>query len=297
MTFGTPIDLTEFDVPGRGKGVLDVFRRRYLLRLLVRKGTATRYRNSVLGWIWSYVKPAAQFLIYYFVMGVILGLHDDVENFPIYLFSGVVVVNLFNEAFGNATTSIVENRALVKKIYLPRELFPVAAIIIAFVHFLPQLAILLLVCLVVGWTPTLAGLGGVLLAVLIVTGFALGLGLLFSALNARFRDAQNFVELIKMFSTWTSPVLYTWILVQDALSNHLWLFRVYTWNPLTVAVQLFHQGFWGGTVPPVAAGEPDPSLVPQFGLALLVTIVICVVMLVVGQIVFRRFERSFAQDL
>src|SRR5688572_10284784 len=166
------------------------------------------------------------------------------ENFPVYLFSGIVAINLFNEAFGNATTSIVDNRALVKKIYLPRELFPVAAIIVAFIHFLPQLAILLVVCLLVGWTPTLVGLAGALLGLLIVLMLALGLGLFFSALNVRFRDAQNFVELIKMFSTWTSPVLYPWIMVYTQLETHPWIFTVYSWNPLTVAVELFHDGFW-----------------------------------------------------
>jgi ABC-2 type transport system permease protein len=292
LTLGTPIDLSEFDVPGRGKGVLDVFRRHYLLRLLVRKGTATRYRNSVLGWIWSYVKPAAQFIIYYFVMGIILDFHRGIENFPVYLFSGIVAVNLFNEAFGNATTSIVDNRALVKKIYLPRELFPVAAIIVAFVHFLPQLAILLLVCLLVGWTPTLAGLGGLVIGLLIVLALSLGLGLFFSALNVRFRDAQNFVELIKMFSTWTSPVLYPWILVYTQLEHHSWLFTLYSWNPLTVAVELFHDGFWA----PTTAGGNDEYF-PGFGTALLVAAIICVGMLLIGQLVFRRFERSFAQDL
>src|SRR5690606_26540347 len=196
LTSGMQIDLNGFDVPGRGRGILDVFRRKYLLQLLIRKGTATRYRNSVLGWVWSYVKPAAQFIIYYFVMGVIMNLDRGIENFPVYLFSGVVAVNLFNEAFGNATTSIVDNRALVKKIYLPRELFPISAIIIAFIHFLPQLAILLLVCLLIGWAPSLMALGGLLLGVLMVLAFALGLGLLFAGLNVRYRDAQNFVELI-----------------------------------------------------------------------------------------------------
>ncbi|MFV0320214.1 MAG: ABC transporter permease [Microbacterium sp.] len=297
MTFGKPINLRDFDTPARGRGILDVFRRRYLFRLLVRQGTATRYRNSVLGWVWSYVKPASQFLIYYFVMGVVLQLNRGIENFPIYLFAGVVAVNLFNEAFGNATTSIVDNRALVKKIYLPRELFPVAAIVIALVHFLPQLAILLLVCILVGWAPTLLGLGAALLGISMIVAFALGLGLLFAGLNVRYRDAQNFVELIRMFSVWTSPVLYPWILVRDAVGSHQWLFDVYSWNPLTVAVELFHQAFWAGTVPAPDAGMPDPSILPNFGTSLLVATVICVGLIFLGQATFRHFERTFAQDL
>lgn len=257
----------------------------------MRKGTATRYRNSVLGWVWSYVKPGAQFLIYYLVMGIILQFHRDVPNFAIYLFAGVVVVNLFNEAFGNATNAIVDNRALVKKIYLPRELFPVAAIIGAFVHFLPQLLILLAVCLIVGWAPSMLALGGVLLGVLIVLMFALGMGLFFSGINVRFRDAQNFVDLIKMFSTWTSPVLYTWTLVADALQGHQWLFYIYMCNPITVAVELFHLGFWDATV------DITHGLPAHFNLMIIVALIISAASLVIGQLTFRRFERTFAQDL
>ncbi|MER7796944.1 ABC transporter permease [Microbacterium sp. NPDC096154] len=285
------MDLSEYDVPGRGNGILDVFRWRYLLSVLIRKGTATRYRNSVLGWVWSYVKPGMQFVIYYFVMGVILQFHRDVENFAVYLFSGVVIVNLFNEAFGNATSSITDNRALVRKIYLPRELFPVAAIVGAFIHFLPQLAILLLVCILLGWAPSLLALAGVLGAFLLVMFFALGLGLFFAGLNVRFRDAQNFVELIRMFSTWTSPVLYTWMLVKDAMPD--WAFFAYSANPLTIAVELFHAGFWEPTTS-LAHGS---SMIPHFGTALLVALAFCLVLLIVGQTVFRRFERTFAQDL
>nr|WP_208379770.1 ABC transporter permease [Microbacterium endophyticum] len=283
------LDLSDYDVPGRGRGLVDVFRRGFLLRLLVRKGTATRYRNSVLGWTWSYVKPASQFLVYYFVMGIILGLHGDVQNFPIYLFSGVVIINLFNEAFGNATSAIVDNGSLVRKIYLPREMFPVASIIVALIHFLPQVAILLAVCLAVGWTPTLMGLVAVLAGAVLVVAFALGMGLFFAGINVRFRDAQNFVEIIRMFSTWTSPVLYVWPLVQAALPS--WAFHIFMCNPLTIAVELFHVGFWGATT------TDSHGLPPHFAVYSAVAVFITVVMLVVGQFAFRRFERSFAQDL
>jgi ABC-2 type transport system permease protein len=283
-------DTRDYDVPGRGRGVLDVFGRRYLLSLLVRKGTATRYRNSVLGWTWSYVKPAAQFLVYYFVMGIVLGIHRDVPNFAIYLFAGVVVVNLFNEGFGNATSSIIDNGSLVKKIYLPRELFPIAAIIVGFVHFLPQVAVLLVICLFVGWTPTFLGIAAILLGSLIVVIFALGLGLFFGGINVRFRDAQNVVEIIRMFSTWTSPILYLWTFVAAAIPE--WGFHIYMSNPLSVAVELFHYGFWRGTV-----GEAGIPLPPHFAIYTGIALVVCVVFLLVGQLTFRRFERSFAQDL
>ncbi|MET0725112.1 MAG: ABC transporter permease [Leifsonia sp.] len=286
-------DLSDFKVPGRGRGILDVFRYHYLLRLLIRKGTSTRYRNSVLGWTWSYLKPAAQFLVYYFVMGVILQFHKDIPNFAIFLFSGVVIINLFNEAFGNATHSIVDNRALVKKIYLPRELFPIASIIIALVHFLPQIAILILACLLVGWLPTFASLGFFILGALIILFFSLGLGLLFGALNVRFRDAQNFVEIIRMLSTWSAPVLYSWVMVKDTLPA--WAFDIYMLNPLAVAVELFHRAFWETTVTADQLG--NHGFPPGMTLYVIQAFVFCLVVIVIGQLTFRRLERRFAQDL
>ncbi len=282
-------DRLAFTVPGTGRGVLDVFGYRYLLRLLIRKGILTRYHGSVLGWAWSYVKPAAQFAIYYLVMGVFLNLNRGIEGFPVYLFSGIVVVNLFNEAFGNATRSIVANKALVKKIYLPRELFPIADVIIAFVHFLPQLAILLAVCAWVGWMPTALQLVGALLAVLIVLLLAIGLGLLFGSVNVPYRDSQNVVELILLFATWTSPVLYSFTMVRDKAPE--WVFDLFMLNPLTAAVELFHEAFWLPTTQLPAERPENLWLLGAIALGL------AAVALLAGQLVFRRLEGRFAQDL
>lgn len=289
----TSIDYSAFDTPGRGQGILDVFRYHYLLRLLIGRSTSVRYRNSVLGWFWSYVRPTVQFLVYFLVVGQILGLHRAVEAFPLYLFSGIVVVNLFNEAFGAATRSVTENKALVRKIYLPRELFPIAAIVGSFIHFLPQLAVLIVVSLLFGWLPSLMSIGLMLGGLVLVMTFIAGIGLFFSAVNVRFRDAQNFVEVVRLVATWSSPILYTWEMVYTQTRDIPWLFHIYMCNPITVSVEMFHQAFWGGIVSP----ESNHGWPPAFGWYALVAVVITVLATVVGQLVFRRFERTFAQDL
>jgi len=283
------VDLSTYDVPGRGRGLLDVLRRGYLLRLLVRKGTATRYRNSVLGWTWSYVKPGVQFGVYFFIVGLVLQMNRGVEYFPVYLFSGLILVNFFNEAFGNATTAIVENRALVRKIYLPRELFPVAAVIVALIHFIPQVAILLVITIFLGWVPTFSSIGIALAATILIAVFALGLGMMFGAVNVRFRDAQNFVEIIRMVSMWSTPTLYTWGLMRDVLPG--WGFNVYFANPLSIGVEMFHEAFWA---PIISGQEPWP---PNTMSLILVAGVLSIATVLIGQFMFRRFERTFAQDL
>ncbi|GAA5039041.1 ABC transporter permease [Microbacterium fluvii] len=290
----TTIDTNAFETPGRGRGLLDVFRYRYLLRLLIGKTTSLRYRNSVLGWFWSYVRPTVQFLVYYLVVGQIMQMHRSVESFPLYLFSGIVVVNLFNEAFSAATGSIVSNKALVRKIYLPRELFPIAAIVGAFIHFLPQLAVLLIVAVFLfGWVPTFASIGLILAGLVLVLAFILGIGLFFSALNVRYRDASNVVEIIRTIATWSSPILYTWIMVYDITENARWIFNLYMANPITVAVEFFHQAFWETTVSAADRHGWPPDMMWH----VLAAVAIAIFSLIVGQYVFRRSERTFAQDL
>ena len=289
----TTFDKSAFDTPGQGRGLFDVFKYRYLLRLLIGKSTSLRYRNSVLGWIWSYVRPTVQFLIYYLVMGKLLDMHGRVESYPIYLFSGLVVVNLFNEAMGTTTRSIVDNKALVRKIYLPRELFPISAVIGSFIHFLPQLAVLLIVCLLYGWLPSLTSVGLLLGGLVLVLSFVLGVGLLFSALNVRFRDAQNFIEIIRTIATWSSPIMYTWVMVQQHTQSVPWLFNLYMSNPITVAVEMFHNAFWASVVPESAR----LGWAPGFEWHVVSAIAVIVAVTLIGQLVFRRFERTFAQDL
>ena len=101
-----------------------------------------------MGLLWSYVKPLMQFLIYFVALGIFLNLQRGTPNYAIYLFAGIVLVNFFTESLGNATRSIVDNRDLIRKIYLPRELFPVATVWVSAAHFLPQLLVLIAACLV-----------------------------------------------------------------------------------------------------------------------------------------------------
>lgn len=288
MAAQTALKDPEFITPGSSKGLLDIFSRRYLLLLLLRKGMRTRYYGSVLGWLWSYLRPAAQFLMYFLVIGVILKVNRGIPSFPVYLFAGIVAVNLFSEVLRNTTGSITDNSSLVRKIYFPRELFPVAATGVALVHFLPQAALLVAVGLVLGWTIGWLQVFAFVAGMLIIVLFALGLGLLFGAINVSYRDSKNIVDIILMFSTWASPVLYSWQMVHDRAPT--WLFDLYMLNPMTTAIELFHDAFWLPLAPDAARPE---NLMLNTGLGL----GIAVFTLFIGQLVFRRLEVHFAQNL
>lgn len=275
--------------PGANRGLLEVFRQRHLLSLIVRKEVQIRYRGSIFGWLWSYVKPLVQFVVFFVAIGVFLGMNGRVDYFPLYLLSGITVVTFFNEAFSNGTRSLVDNAPLIKKIYLPREMFPIASMLIAAVNTVPQIIVVVAIALCFGWAPSLLSLAAILLALIIVAVLASGLGLFFGSINVTFRDAQSFVEIIVMVAVWASPVMYAWSQVADAVPS--WLFTLYRLNPITAAVELFHYGIW------FPLGPTDGSVLPDMWMFAWIAVATSLVMLVVGQFVFRRLEGRFAQDL
>lgn len=288
-----PAASDELTRPGRGRGIIDVFKHRFLLQLLVRKEIKIRYRGSVLGLLWSYVKPLMQFSIYFVALGIFLGMQRGTPNYAIYLFAGIVLVNFFTESLGNATRSIVDNRDLIRKIYLPRELFPVSTVWVSAVHLFPQLVVLIGACLLGGWRPSLLQLLAVVAALVLVATLATGLGLLFGAANVYFRDSENIVDMILMVVTWASPVLYVWTMVEAVMGQ--WFF-LYMLNPVTVAVEIFHWAFWSPTLnaeqSALVSMPPDLLSVwfpAAFGIA--------AVILAIGQIVFMKLSVHFAQEL
>jgi len=202
-----------------------------------------------------------------------------------------VVVSFFGEAFGNAARSIVRNAPLVKKIYLPRELFPVATTWVAAIHLAPQVLVLFVGALVVGWEPSLGAVFSALLGFAIVALLVSGLGLLLAALNVYFRDFENLVDLLLLVVVWLSPVLYPWSFVRDAIGPR-WLEELYLANPLTVAVQLFQRAFWF----PGAQSHPE-ELIPDLFLRGGIALAVAGALLALGQLAFSRLEGRFAQEL
>lgn len=288
--------VAELVEPGRGAGLLDVVRHRFLLRLIVRQEMRVRYHGSVLGVLWSYVKPAVQFAVYFFALGVFLRLNRQLEDFAVYLFSGLVLLNFFGEAFSNGARSIVRSAPLVKKIYLPRELFPVASTWVAAIHLLPQVVVLMVGALLAGWRPSAGAVFSALLGFALVATLATGLGLLLAALNVFFRDVENLVDLLLVVVVWMSPVLYPWSFAQDEIKAG-WLEQLYLANPLTIGAQLFQRAFWYAG----ADGTPEQpavdELIPDLFARGLIALALCGVVLALGQWAFTRLEGRFAQEL
>lgn len=269
----------------------EIFSKRQLLFRLTRRDIKSKYKNSSLGFFWSLAKPLALMLIYFIAIGKFLGASRSIPDFVIFMFSGFAIWGLFSETISSSTSSIISNSGLVKKVHLPRELFPLAAFLGSGFNFLIQLGLLLAVIALMGVFPFSANLLFVPAAVALITIFSLSLGLLFSALNVYMRDIQHLIEIALLILFWASPIVYSFSFVHSALNNAL-LENIYLANPVTLGVIAMQKGLWeAGTLSP-AQIWPD-----HLELRMLVAIVFSLLLLVFSQRVFSRLEGNFAQEL
>lgn len=283
---GAATGLRPREVLGSVRAILS---HREMLDLLIRRDLKARYKDSALGFFWSLARPLMQLGIYFVVVGQFLAAARGIPDFAVYIFAGLTAVGLFTEIVVGATGSILGNAGLVKKVYVPREVFPLASVGSALFNFMIQLVVLLGATVLVGKPPLHLQFFYVIpaLAVLVVYGTALGL--LFSSLNVYLRDVQYLVELGTMLLFWASPVVYSWQMVSEQLRSYPILLDMYTNNPLTLAVIGFQKAFW-------VAGEdvPQPS---DLLLRLTIALLIGIALLFVSHRVFLRLQGNFAQEL
>jgi ABC-2 type transport system permease protein len=295
--------------PSRTSGVLEVFRRRYLLRLMVRREIRARYAGTAFGLAWSYINPLTRFLTFYFVFGLLLGRGMGLENFAIHLFAGMVLVNYFTESVTAGTRSLLSNKGVIAKMAMPREMFPVASMLVSLWHTIPQLIILLLACLASGWwgdgpmwVPDAVGMGAALLGFLIIMVWGTAFGLMFSCINVIFRDFQRIVQTFINLVPFSVPMMYAYHLIADGDRIPLKYHDVYVANPVAVAVMLIQRGFWYPTCEPACAvnpqtGAPLPEFVSDLFPRGFVMLAIGVVVLAAGQFIFSRLEKTVPERL
>ena len=153
----TPFDVVASHSGGFFRGffrsLADVVGQRELLVLLVRRELKARFKDSSLGFLWTLIRPITLLMIYFVAIGQFLGAARLIPDFAIFVFAGLTLWGLYNEIIVGGTSSIVSNAGLIKKVYLPREIFPLAASGSAIVTFLIQLGILVAAVLLLGQFP------------------------------------------------------------------------------------------------------------------------------------------------
>ncbi|GMV95225.1 MAG: transport permease protein [Candidatus Hydrogenedentota bacterium] len=268
---------------GVDRVVPDLIRSRGLLWDLVWKDLRARYRNTIMGFVWAVLQPLMLMLILTFVFSVIFpGKVEGVDGgsdhpFHVTLLCGLIFWQFFATSLGRCTNSLLDNHDLVKKVYFPREVVPIAAMGNAVVNLLIGFVVLLIIHLLAGGS---LGLGIVWLPIVFAVQFTLvlGLALLCSSLNVYYRDVAYMVDVVLTLGFYATPLFYPLAFVRDWAagvgSYGQPLLTLYMMNPMVGFVEAYRQCILDGVMP---------------DLALLAWPAICAaVFLIAGAVVFRR---------
>ncbi len=289
--------------PAPQGGITGILRHRYLLKLLVKREVTARYTGSFLGMLWSYITPLTQFLMYIFIFTLLIGRGGNIENFAIHVFSAMMVVTMFTETVAAGTRSIVRNASLLQKSAMPREMFPLASLLVSIYHLWPELVILGVALYFVGWSPDLTALAAGVLGYAIIIVFALALGLALSVAQVFLRDTGNAVAVVNNFIRFGVPMMYPYAIVAERFRGHT---ELYLANPIADAVLLVQRCFWVPTTSDPAATatavtSPDATIVAAMPDHLFtrgfVALGAALLMVVAAQWVFSRFENRIPERL
>ena len=235
--------LTRITTRGR-----DLWRYRELIRNLVVSSLKSRYKNSALGFIWSLLNPLGMMLVFTIVFGFLMP-DVRVEKYPLFLLTGLLPWNFFQASINAGLYSVVGSSNLVKKVYFPREVLPIATVLSQLVNFLLAFAVLFVALIVfqASFSPWLWTLPFV---ILIQTVFSTGVVLVLGTLNVFYRDTAMIMEVVMLAWFFLTPVVYSVALLPETIvlgGFTVPLQRlVYILNPMASLIAIYRDLlYWG----------------------------------------------------
>jgi ABC-2 type transport system permease protein len=287
--------------PRAWRRLKELFAHREILMNLVRKEIKVKYTSSVLGAAWSMLNPLLFLAVFTLVFGVVL--KNGTPYFPVYLLSGILAWNLLSTSLSLSARSVVDNANLVKKVYLPREILPLASIGASLFDFVLQALVLAL--FMAGLTYGAFGLNLVLLPLSLVALllFTCALSLWVGALNVRYRDTQHLLNIGLLTWFWFTPIVYSSGLIQHRLQDHgTWLWLLYLANPMGDIVFGFQRSIYGNVCPASVLRFQHACQLPRTSIGFLALVIgaVAVGSLLLLYLFWRQFFKlsgDFAEEL
>lgn len=253
----------------------EIYNYREMIYNLVRKDLRGRYKGSVLGFLWTFINPLLQLVVYTVVFSIIL--NSGIEKYYLFLFVALIPWTFFSSCISGGCASIINEKNLVTKIYFPREVIPISYVTSAFMNMLFSFIIVLLVVFVAGDNVNVVAWVSLPVIMIVEYIFALGCTLLLSALTVYFRDIQHIMGIVSMAWQFLTPVMYSSERVPDELMP------IFLINPMTSIINAYRDVLYYGVF-------------PNFGDMIIPTI-ISVAVLAVGFLVFHKMQRNFVEEL
>jgi ABC-2 type transport system permease protein len=247
---------------------------RQMIASLVRKELRTRYKGSILGFLWTFINPLLQLLVYSVVFSVIMRI--DIDNYAMYLFVGLVPWIFCATSITTGSVSVIGSAGLVQKIYFPRIVLPIVSVCSNFMNMLYSFIIVVAALILTG-----TGISWYIcylpIIMVIEFVFVLGLAFVFSALTVFLRDLEHLLGIITMVWFYLTPILYSIDMIPDNFKAIAYA------NPMT-SIIIFYRNILFDQV------------MPQFS-TLITTVIFAVVLVVVGYFLFQKLQKRFAEEL
>jgi ABC-type polysaccharide/polyol phosphate export permease len=265
--------------------VRELTRYRELVRNLVVSEVKTRYKNSVLGFVWSLLNPLGMMLVFTIIFGVLRPNHG-IEKYPIFLLCGLLPWNYFAASVTSSLNSVVGNANLIKKVYFPREVLPIASVLAQLVNFLLAFVVLFAVLLLFRshLSPWIWQLPVV---VLVQTCFTLGVALILSTLNVLYRDTAMVMDVVMLAWFFLTPVFYSVLQLPSGVTIFgvtLPVHRIiYILNPMASIINVYRDLLYYGY-------RTDPDFFSR-------TVATALIVLVIGYWFFVRQSNRFGEEL
>lgn len=243
-----------------------------LLKNLVSKDFKIKYRRSVLGVAWSVLNPLFTMLVITTVFGKLLKI--QVENFATYYIVGFAIWNFFSEATSNSLGSILSSAPLIKKVYIPKYIFPLEKCLFSLVNFFFTLIAVIIVMLFQGVIPSVTAILFPI-PVMFCFVFVCGVSLFLSAATVYFRDIQHLYGVLLTMLMYLTPIIYPLSLLEE----HKFVLKIVKLNPITHYVEYFRGLVMYNTIPNLKEN--------------LVCIAMSLGMFLIGALVFKKAQGKF----
>ena len=252
----------------------EMWERRSLIVLFAITDVKLRYRNSVLGFLWTFLEPLFMLTILYFIFTNII--KSDIENYALYLLLGLIIWYMFNRATTMGLTSLVDRSSIIQKIYFRRELIVISSCLTAFIMMIFEFAAFGVFAVVLQFVPSVTAL---LLPLILIDVFLLSLGISFflSAMNVYFRDIKFIWQVILQAGFFLSPILYQLKMFPE---NVRWILEL---NPMVPILNTAHDAVLYGSL-------PSSNTVIQI-------IISTTIVLIIGYTVFRIKDKRLVEEL
>lgn len=257
------------------KRVKEIVEYRDMIGSLVKRELRGKYKGSVLGFLWTFINPLCQIIVYTIVFSVII--QNDLSQFHVYMITGMIPWLFFDMALRQGTGCVRYQGDMIKKIYFPREVLPVSCVTANFVNMIFCFIIVFLVILLSDIGITLKTLLYLPLVMGIEYILALGFALIVAAGTVYFKDLEHIVTVILMAWIYLTPIMYPISRIPEGI---LWIFKL---NPMTSVIEGYHNILYWKQVPDAGA--------------LFYAFIFAIIMLIIGEVIFSRMSDNFAEEL